>query len=95
MRPSGCLNSLHLRSPHRLLPALVPVLLCCLLLVHGSESAGQSLSAHGLAVPLLATPTPQWPNDGATDYSIVSTGCGQADPVSPGATAEQSVAELT
>ena len=92
MRPSGSLHPLHPRSLRRMLLALVPVFLCYLLLVNGSELAGQSLSAHGLAVPLLATPTPQWPNDGATDHSIISAGCGRADPVSPGATAEQSVA---
>src|SRR5215472_17050764 len=91
MRPSGSVHLLHLRSLRRLLLALVPVFLCCLLLVNGSELAGQSLPAHGPAVPLLATPTPRWPNDGATDHSIVASGCGQTDPVSRGATAEQPV----
>jgi polyhydroxybutyrate depolymerase len=65
-------------------------LLCAALLASGSARAARS---HLLSAQVgTPTATPAWPNDGATDHPVTSNGCGQAPPVTLGATAEQSVA---
>ncbi|HLJ80745.1 MAG TPA: PHB depolymerase family esterase, partial [Ktedonobacterales bacterium] len=83
------------RYPFRRLIALMPcALLVVLLLTRGDgridlgTSAYRSASLAPTATPL---PAPAWPDDGATDHPIPSTGCGLTTPVTPGTTAEQSV----
>src|SRR5579872_3664162 len=83
------------RDPFRRLIALMPcALLVVLLLTRGDgridlgTSAYRSASLAATATPL---PAPAWPDDGATDHPIPSTGCGLTTPVTPGTTAEQSV----
>ena len=77
---------------HRQL-AFVSVTLLSAMLALCAGATGPRLASPDLsrAAP-LATPTPAWPNDGAIDHSVVSTGCGQAVQVAPGTTAEQSLA---
>jgi polyhydroxybutyrate depolymerase len=65
-------------------------LLCGVLLASGSTRAAPS---HPISAQTgTPTATPAWPNDGATDHPVASTGCGRAPPVILGATTEQSVA---
>jgi hypothetical protein len=43
------------------------------------------------AMAPLSTPTPAWPDDGAVDHPIASTGCGKTSAVTPGTTARETV----
>jgi polyhydroxybutyrate depolymerase len=79
---------------HRGVLAITPVaLLFILLLAQGSEHIGVAASTyHAALLAPEATPVPAWPNDGAIDSPMSSTGCGLAAPVTPGTTAKQSFA---
>ena len=59
----------------------------------GGSARGLDVSAAARRVaPAATTPTPAWPNDGAVDRTVTSAGCGQAPPVAPGTSAEQTFA---
>lgn len=81
-------------------PVSLAALLCGILLLLAACGDGAAGSSHSTATP-TSTPTPDqalsaqhvaWPDDGATDRPVASTGCGLAPPVAPGVTAQQSVA---
>jgi polyhydroxybutyrate depolymerase len=85
------------RAAERRALALAPaaLLLAVLALAGGSAAPTRRAGASaGRAAPAAATatPTPAWPDDGATDQPVASTGCGAAPAVASGTTAEQSVA---
>lgn len=73
--------------------ARLALLLGCLLLLDACGSV--SVAPPRPTATVARTPAVQgvsWPDDGATDAPVASTGCGQTPPVAPGSSAEQSVA---
>ena len=85
----------------RWLITLVPCALLAAQLLAAQLLAAQLLARAGSAAPAYRpaplapattlTPTPAWPNDGASDYPIPSAGCGLAAPVASATTAMQSI----
>ncbi|MFI5271869.1 MAG: alpha/beta hydrolase family esterase [Ktedonobacterales bacterium] len=70
--------------------ALVAALLICGALLAGG---GDHAFVHAAPARALSTPPPvAWPDDGAIDHPVASTGCARPAPVAPGVSAEQSVA---
>ena len=77
--------------------AALAALLGGLLLVLAGCGRGEIAGATRAGATPTSMPSPvaqhvPWPDDGATDHPIASTGCGLASPVAPGVSAQQSVA---
>jgi polyhydroxybutyrate depolymerase len=81
-------------SPRRGVLAWLPVIVLCVLVSGGGTAVAQPtapISYTSTVTPTL-TPAPAWPNDGAVDHPVASTGCGKPSAVTPGTTAEQTMA---
>src|SRR5579864_3525483 len=81
---------MHRSTPRRMLVASVAVVALCALL-RGGDAAARPAAAGQLVLP-RATPAPAWPNDGAVDAPVHSTGCGQAPATAPGTTGHETLA---
>ncbi|HKS70270.1 MAG TPA: hypothetical protein VJQ45_07610, partial [Ktedonobacterales bacterium] len=82
-------------GPRRQAASLAALLLCgIVLLTAACGHAGTTAAARSGATPSLEqtqAPAAQragWPDDGAADHRIASTGCGHTPPVAPGSTSQ-------
>lgn len=92
-------------TPNRLPLALAALLVIMLLVVMSRIAGCRQTPVQGAdrlargAAPVVAAATdtpagarPGWPDDGARNMPVPSSGCGQTPPVAPGATGKQTVA---
>lgn len=66
---------------------LFALMTLCMLLV-----ASRDAFTRGVSPAPAKAPPPTWPNDGAIDHPVASTGCAAMSPVQPGMTAKQTIA---
>ncbi len=74
---------------------MVAVVVALWALLRGDGNVAAQLAApaaHSRLTLAKATPVPAWPNDGAVNRAVASSGCGQAPATTPGTTGKESVA---